>query len=443
MSEPKRGVYYVSLGCFKNLYDTEDISGFLADAGFEPVGVPEQADVIFINTCSFIRPAREESEAVINEMMNTVPDVPCIIGGCMVQQYGKELFDRFPEAAGLVSFQYYHMIGEIALSAVNGERVCRTGTEYSLPWWHERRYRMTPGSYAYLKISEGCDSNCTFCTIPSIRGPYTSQSVEDLVQRALTLSLYGVKEIILISQDSSRYGKDVYGEPSLPALLREMVRIDSLEWIRVLYLYPGSCLNDELIYLMAEEKKICSYFDIPFQHVSPSVLKRMGRNGSPGDYAAFIARIREACADAAVRTTLMTGFPGETEDDFNMLRSFVSEMKMDHVGCFVYSDEEKAPSRSLGSKVSRKKAKQRKHILMGLQKDITAENNERRIGNVYRVAVDGESEAGLMVGHAEFQSPEVDGIVVWKGESDPGTFADVEITGYDGYDLEGMLKHEG
>jgi len=442
MSEEMFGVYYISLGCFKNLYDTEDISGFMAEAGFMPVHDPGKADVVFINTCSFIKPAREESEEVIREMMRTVPDVPCIIGGCMVQQYGEKLLEKFPGIAGLVSFEHYCRIGEIARSVVQGDRVFRTGSDFSLPWWHSKRFRMTPGSYAYLKISEGCDSRCTFCTIPSIRGPFRSQPVADCVKRALTLTLYGVREIILISQNSSEYGRDIYGEPCLPKLLRELVRIKDLEWIRILYLYPGDSLNDELVSIMAEEDKICGYFDVPFQHVSPAVLKRMGRKGSPEEHHACIANIRNTCPDAALRTTLITGFPGETENDFDMLCRFVKEAEMDHVGCFVYSDEPLAASHSLDGKVKKKTAQQRKHRIMKLQKEIAAEKNEKKIGKVYRTAVDGISEAGLSVGHACFQSPEIDGMVVWEEESEPGTFTDIEITGYSGYDLEGRIAAE-
>jgi len=443
MKARNRRVYYVSMGCFKNLYDTEDLSGFLAEAGVFPVDDPREADVILVNTCAFIKSAVKESEDAVRDVCAEAPDVPCIVTGCLVKRHGEKIFSRLPQVRALVSFEHYGEIAEVVDRVLAGERVCRIGEGYDIPWWHPRRFRMTPGSYAYLKISEGCNRCCTFCTIPSLRGPYRSQPVEALVKRALTLALYGVREIILISQDSSRYGIDLYGKPSLDALLRELVRIEELEWIRVLYLYPGKTLREDLVPLMCGEEKICTYFDVPLQHVSPSVLARMGRKGSPEEYAALVEEIRKHAPEAAIRTTFMTGFPGETEEEFRMLCSFVESMKLDHVGCFVYSSEQGTPAASLPGRVDRKTARERRNTLMRLEKEIVREKNAGRVGRVYRVAVDGISREEVSVGHAEFQSPEVDGLVIWKEKSDPGSFVDVEITGYRDYDLVGRLAGEG
>ncbi|MFH1709307.1 MAG: 30S ribosomal protein S12 methylthiotransferase RimO [Planctomycetota bacterium] len=438
-----RRVHFIGLGCAKNLYDLEDLSGFLIAAGFAPAAEAGRADLILVHTCGFLAEARAEAEGVIGAMLAAHPSTPLIVTGCMVQAHGAALRARFPAIAALVAFPRYTDIGRIAAAVTAGERVDADGPGFAIPWWHPRRFRMTPGSYAYLKISEGCGRRCAFCVIPAIRGPFVSQSVEALVERARTLTGHGVRELILVSQDTARYGKDIYGAPALPRLLETLLAVSDLAWLRVMYLYPGPELDASLIRLMAGEPRICPYFDIPFQHVSARVLKRMGRRGDAAAYRDLVGRIRAAAPGAALRTTLITGFPGETEADLEALAGFVREMRFDHLGCFAYSDEPGARSHRLDGKLPEAVGRARRDRIMAIQQSIAADLNRARVGTEVTVAVDGPGDDGVMRGRTARQAPEVDGCVRIRGRARPGAFAQVRITGCDGYDLVGRVRPSG
>lgn len=429
-----------SLGCAKNLVDSERMMAILTAKGFRFIGDFEKADIIIVNTCGFIVSAKEESiDAIIRYA--SLKQKNCrylVVTGCLVKKYQKELEQEIPEV-------------DLWLTSLNFESIGDRLTEHFTPEMpptccDRRRILTTPKHWAYLKIAEGCNNTCTFCTIPQMRGPYVSRPVEDILEEAKELLQSGVKEVNLLAQDTTVYGKDLYGEPKLKELLKELVKLDFLR-IRILYSYPNR-IDRELIELMAKEEKICNYLDIPMQHASDSVLKAMGRPERRHKLDALLKMIRDVEPDFALRSTFIVGFPGETEEDFEALCSFLKEAKLDWVGAFPYSREDNTVAYDLPDQIDEKTKDDRYNAIMAMLSRCSASQLERWVGRKETVIIDGATEAEDRLstaypyyGRASFQAPEVDGIVYLQGQGDyaPGDVVTVEITGSDVYDLTGII----
>lgn len=439
---------FISLGCAKNLVDSEVMLGYLADAECEVTNDPSAADVIVVNTCGFIDQAKEESISTILEMASYKEKGSCrrlVVAGCLVQRYRDQILEQFPEVDAVIGLDQLSLVVQACtgdpsrLPAVPGE-----ASTY-LYSHEEKRVLATPRYSAYLKIAEGCDHACSFCVIPSIRGGFRSRAPESVVREAEILAGQGVRELNLVAQDSTMYGRDLGMNDGLGSLLRALGGIESLEWIRFLYTYPNS-ITPSLLEAVAETPRICKYIDVPLQHVSTSVLKSMNRGGSPESYRKLIERIRAAVPDVSLRTTFIVGFPGETERDFRELLDFAGETRFDHMGVFSYSDEEGAASRNIRGKVPDALKKERLDRLMGLQAGISLENNRRKIGKCYPVLVEGVSEETDMLwkGRLPGQAPDIDGLVYINDGIDetvhPGDFRIVKISDAFEYDLAGGLE---
>ncbi len=430
-----------SLGCAKNTVDSEVMAGIILKSGCEITDYPVEADFIIINTCSFILDAKLESIELACEMAaikNDYPDKKLIIAGCLAERYPKELRTEIPEIDALVGTANYDRISETMANIVLGLGFQDfTGNLNRIYLPKADRFLTTPEHYSFLKISEGCNNACAFCIIPSLKGSYKSMQIDYLIKESKFLANSGTKELILIAQDTSRYGIDVYGKPNLIALLKELEKIDGIEWIRLHYMYPD-IVKDDLIEYIANSKKVLPYFDIPLQHISDNVLKRMRRNTSKRDIIALIKKIRTAMPNASIRSTLIAGFPGETDDDFEQLMNFLEEYRLDKVGVFTYSDEEGAFSSKLDGKLSEDVKEYRKAELMYLQEKISLEKQASRLGNIERVLIDG-FDGGFYVGRTYRDSPEVDGInYIYANpniEIEAGKFFDVKVVEYDNYDV--------
>lgn len=446
MAGKKIGI--VSLGCAKNLVDSEIMLGLLRDAGCEITSDPEQADVIIVNTCSFIGPAKEESIDTILEMAQYKEIGNCqalIVTGCLPERYGAELMQEMPEVDAVVGTGDFDRIVDIVERSVAGERL-KEVTHRAISYERELPRVISTGNHsAYIKIAEGCNHTCAFCVIPSLRGPYRSRSMESIVAEAKLLAEQGTKEIILIAQDTSAYGFDLYRELKLPELLRRLCRIDDLEWIRVLYTYP-SHFTDELIDVMASEEKICKYVDLPLQHSHDAVLQRMKRPGSRAKMLALIDKLRQKVPEITLRSSFIVGFPGESEEEFMDLYRFLEEVQFDHVGIFPYSREEGTVAYDLPNQVDEETKLSRRRRLMELQQRISLQKNRSRLGKVYPVLVQGtSSESDLVVeARGEWQAPEVDGVVyIGDPTLEPGSMVQVRITQAFEYDLVGeVLRNE-
>ncbi len=440
-------VLFISLGCDKNLVDSETMLGLLVSGGYEMTDDEAQADVIIINTCCFIHDAKQESVDHILEMAEYKKSGQAkalIVTGCLAERYQKEIMKEIPEVDAVLGTTAYDKIVEAVEAALEKKKVLRLEDLRGLPQVETKRQVTTGGHYAYLKIAEGCGRHCTYCIIPKIRGPYRSVPMERVLSEAEELAGQGVKELILVAQETTLYGTDLYGEKRLPELLRGLCKISGVQWIRILYCYPEE-ITDELIQVMKEEPKICHYLDLPIQHASDEILKRMGRRTSKRELKEVIAKLRAEIPDICLRTTLITGFPGETEEQHEELMEFVDEMEFDRLGVFPYSPEEDTPAATMPGQIEEGVKEDRQAELMELQQDIAFEQAEAMVGRELLVMIEGKlTDEPVYVGRTYKDAPNVDGLIfVETGEClATGDFARVTVTGAQEYDLIGGLSDE-
>lgn len=437
-------VLFVSLGCDKNLVDTEVMLGLLAAKGHQMIDDETQADVIVINTCCFINDAKEESIQTILEMAELKKEgrlKALIVTGCLAQRYKNEIIEEIPEVDAVLGTTSYDKITEAIDEALKGHVTIEMQDIDALPEVDTKRLVTTGGYFAYLKIAEGCDKHCTYCIIPKIRGNFRSVPMEKLIREAQELADQGVKELILVAQETTLYGKDLYGEKALPKLLKELCKISGIQWIRILYCYPEE-ITDELIQVMKEEKKICHYLDLPIQHASNEILKRMGRRTSKEQLIEIIGKLRKEIPDIALRTTLITGFPGETKEQHEELMDFVDEMEFDRLGVFTYSPEEDTPAATMDGQIEESVKEDRQAELMELQQDIAFDLAEDMIGREVLVMIEGKvADENAYVGRTYKDAPNVDGLIFVNTDEElmSGDFAKVKVTGALEYDLIGEI----
>lgn len=435
-------VSLASLGCSKNLVDAEHMLGILSEHGFEIVENEEDADVIIVNTCTFIESAKNESIECILELSQYKSNGSCkalIVTGCMAQRYKEQILSEMPEVDAVIGTNEYDKIADVIAELDNDKTDilwCGAGCpdEQNMP-----RIRTTPSYTAYLKIAEGCDNHCTYCVIPSIRGRYKSRKIEDIVSEAEKLVSDGVRELVVIAQDTTAYGKDIYGEFCLPKLLKKLCSIEKAEWVRVHYCYP-ELMTDELIDVFKTEPKLCNYFDIPIQHCSDKILKRMGRRTNKAQIIGLIDKIRREIPNAAIRTSLIAGFPGESESDFEELCDFVREVRFERLGVFAYSREEDTPAYGFDNQIDEDEKERRRDLIMLIQSEIAEEQNAKKINSVVRVLVEGKDEIiKSFYGRTYADSEEIDGKVFFKSDRNslPGEFVNVKVEQTMEYDLFG------
>ena len=440
-------ILFISLGCDKNLADSEEMLGLLTAGGHEITDDETQADAIVINTCCFIKDAKEESVETILEMAEYKKTGSChalVVTGCMAQRYQKEIIQEVPEVDAVLGTTSYGDIVKALEEAEAGNHFEEFRDIDYLPDTGSKRVLTTGGHFGYLKIAEGCDKHCTYCIIPKLRGRFRSVPMERLVAQAEDMAEQGVKELILVAQETTVYGKDLYGKKSLHILLKKLCEIRGIRWIRVLYCYPEE-IYDELIETIRDEKKICHYLDIPIQHASDRILKRMGRRTSKQELIDIIGKLRKEIPDIVLRTTLITGFPGETEEDHEELKEFVDEMEFDRLGVFTYSPEENTPAAEMADQVPEEVKEERRDELMELQQEISYDRGQDRIGQELLVMIEGKvADESAYIGRTYGDAPKVDGyIFVQTGELlMTGDFAKVRVTGALEYDLIGVLSDE-
>ena len=440
-------ILFISLGCDKNLADSEEMLGLLTARGHEIVDDETLADAIVINTCCFIKDAKEESVETILEMAEYKKSGSChalVVTGCMAQRYQKEIIEEVPEVDAVLGTTSYGDIVKALEEAVAGNHFEEFRDIDYLPDTGSKRVLTTGGHFGYLKIAEGCDKHCTYCIIPKLRGKFRSVPMERLIAQAEDMAEQGVKELILVAQETTVYGKDLYGKKSLHILLKKLCEIKGIRWIRVLYCYPEE-IYDELIEMIRDEKKICHYLDIPIQHASDRILKRMGRRTSKQELIDIVGKLRKEIPDIVLRTTLITGFPGETEEDHEELKEFVDEMEFDRLGVFTYSPEENTPAAEMADQVPEEVKEERRDELMELQQEISYDKGQDRIGQELLVMIEGKvADESAYIGRTYGDAPKVDGyIFVQTGELlMTGDFAKVRVTGALEYDLIGVLSDE-
>jgi ribosomal protein S12 methylthiotransferase len=440
-------ILFISLGCDKNLVDTEHMLGSLAGRGYEMTDDETEAEIIIVNTCCFIDSAKEESVNTILDMARYKTEGKChtlIVTGCVAERYKNEVLEEIPEVDAIVGTNSYNKIEEAILKAGEGVRPSILEPLDHIPDGAKKRVMTTGGFYEYLKIAEGCDRHCTYCAIPDMRGPYRSVPMEDLIEEAKTLAADGIKELILVAQETTLYGTDLYHEKRLHVLLRELCKIEELRWIRVLYCYPEE-IYPELIQTMKEEPKICHYMDIPIQHANDEVLKRMGRKTSQADLRRVVETLRTEIPDIAIRTTLITGFPGEPEEQFRDVCDFISEMKFDRLGVFTYSCEEGTAAALMDGQVDAEVMQNRKDELMTIQQEISSDRGQDLIGSTMEVFIEGYLSAeNAYVGRTYADIPNVDGMIFIQTNETlhSGDFVKVIVTGAMEYDLVGKLVDE-
>ncbi len=440
-------ILFISLGCDKNLADSEEMLGLLTAGGHEITDDETQADAIVINTCCFIKDAKEESVETILEMAEYKKTGNChalIVTGCMAQRYQKEIIEEVPEVDAVLGTTSYGDIVKALEEAVAGNHFEEFRDIDYLPDTGSKRVLTTGGHFGYLKIAEGCDKHCTYCIIPKLRGKFRSVPMERLIAQAEDMAEQGVKELILVAQETTVYGKDLYGKKSLHILLKKLCEIRGIRWIRILYCYPEE-IYDELIETIRDEKKICHYLDIPIQHASDRILKRMGRRTSKQELIDIVGKLRKEIPDIVLRTTLITGFPGETEEDHEELKEFVDEMEFDRLGVFTYSPEENTPAAEMADQVPEEVKEERRDELMELQQEISYDRGQDRIGQELLVMIEGKvADESAYIGRTYGDAPKVDGyIFVQTGELlMTGDFAKVRVTGALEYDLIGVLSDE-
>lgn len=440
-------ILFISLGCDKNLSDSEEMLGLLTERGHNIVNSEEEADAIVINTCCFIHDAKEESVETILEMAEYKKAgslKALIVTGCMAQRYKEEIIQEIPEVDAVLGTTSYSDIVKALDEVLKGKSFQEFRDINELPAVSASRVLTTGGHFGYLKIAEGCDKHCTYCIIPSLRGRFRSIPEERLIQQAEYMASQGVKELILVAQETTVYGTDIYGKKTLHLLLKKLCGIKGIRWIRVLYCYPEE-IYDELIQVMKEEKKICHYLDLPIQHASDRILKRMGRRTSKEQLVEIIGKLRREIPDIILRTTLITGFPGETEEDHQELMEFVDEIEFDRLGVFTYSAEEGTPAASMDGQIPEELKEARRDELMELQQEISLEKGNERIGQELLVMIEGKvSGESAYIGRTYGDAPNVDGyLFVQTGELlMTGDFAKVRVTGAMEYDLIGELADE-
>ena len=430
----------ISLGCPKNQVDGEIMLEKLNKSGFAVAESIEDSDVMIINTCGFIEDAKREAIETILEVAEykTAGLISAIVvTGCLAERYQEEILREIPEVDSVIGIGADRDIVKVCQKALVGVRSSFYPDKKYLLLDGERMLS-TPSHWAYLKISDGCDNKCSYCAIPGIRGGYIERPMENIISEAKSLAGKGVKELILVAQDTTKYGLKLYGEYRLPALLKELVKIDGIEWLRLYYCYPDR-VTDDLIDVIAKEEKICSYIDIPLQHCNRDILKSMNRSGSYDALKELLLKMKRRIPGLSLRTTFMTGFPGETEAQFEELCRFVKEIKFDKMGCFTFSPEEDTPAFEYENQIDEEVKKRRAEVLMDIQYSITQSANKSRIGNIYRTVIDEKTESGY-IGRSYLDSPEIDsGIIISsEREHNTGEFINVKITDYDGYDLIGV-----
>ena len=437
-------ILFISLGCDKNLVDSEVMLGLLDKKGYQIVDSEEDADIIVVNTCCFIHDAKEESIQTILEMAEYKKEgklKALIVTGCLAQRYQQEIIDEIPEVdAVLGTTSYVHIVEAVEEALAGNGHVVLEDVD-ALPDVKEKRLVTTGGHYAYMKIAEGCDKHCTYCIIPKLRGNYRSVPMEKLLAEAKDLADQGVKELILVAQETTVYGKDLYGEKSLHKLLRELCKISGIQWIRILYCYPEE-IYDELIQTIKEENKVCHYLDLPIQHASDAVLKRMGRRTSKAQLVEIIEKLRKEIPDISLRTTLITGFPGETQEQHEELKDFVDEMEFDRLGVFTYSPEEDTPAATMTDQIPEEVKEDRQAELMELQQEIAFDLAEDMVGREVLVMIEGKvADENAYVGRTYKDAPNVDGLIFINTDEElmSGDFARVRVTGALEYDLIGEL----
>ena len=437
-------ILFISLGCDKNLVDSEVMLGLLDSRGYQIVDDETIADVIVVNTCCFIHDAKEESIQTILEMAEykkTGRLKALVVTGCLAQRYQQEIIDEIPEVDAVLGTASYDKIAEAIDEALDGHTEMYLEDIDRLPQVSSKRLVTTGGHYAYLKIAEGCDKHCTYCIIPKVRGNYRSVPMEQLLKEAKELAEGGVKELILVAQETTVYGQDIYGEKSLHRLLRELCKIDGIQWIRLLYCYPEE-IDANLIRVMKEEPKICHYLDLPIQHASDAILKKMGRRTSKAQLVDTIRTLREEIPDITLRTTLITGFPGETKEQHQELVEFVDEMEFDRLGVFTYSPEENTPAAEMPDQIPEEVKEDRQAELMELQQEIAFDLAEDMIDREVLVMIEGKvADENAYVGRTYRDAPNVDGLIFINTDEElmSGDFAKVKVTGAMEYDLIGEL----
>ncbi len=432
---------FISLGCPKNQVDSELMLSKLDNAGFTIIDTAVGADIVIINTCGFIEAAKQEAIDNILEMVQLKEDGEVgkiIVIGCLAERYRDEILNEIPEVDAVGGLGVNGDIVEFVNNVLKGEETSRYPEKEKLPLCGQR-ILTTPSHWAYLKISDGCSNCCTYCAIPFIRGPFRSRTQEEIVLEAKALAENGVKELIIIAQDTTRYGEDIYGKPVLDELLYKLNEIENIEWIRLLYCYPDR-ITDSLLKAMTECKKVLHYIDLPLQHASGKILKAMNRHGDDKTLLKLINKIREYMPDCIIRTTFITGFPGETEEDFTALSEFVNEMKLDRVGCFAYSREENTPAYGLPEQVEKQVASDRAEIIMEQQYRVNEENLEKLMGKTFDVIVDGyDTYTDSYFGRTYMDAPEIDNNIIFTSgyEIEIGEIVPVEIFDKDEYSLIG------
>ena len=434
----------ISLGCDKNLVDTENMLGRLQQDGHTFTDLEQEAEAVIVNTCCFIGDAKEESINTILEMARLKENGRCralIVTGCLAQRYRQEIYKEIPEVDGIVGTAAWDEISQVLEQAEKGERpLCVTAPE-GLPGKDTERILTTGGHYAFLKIAEGCDKHCTYCIIPKVRGNYRSIPMEDLLKEAEELAEKGVKELILVAQETTLYGSDLYGKKTLPLLLKKLCKIEGIEWIRVLYCYPEE-ITEELIQVIKEEDKICNYLDIPVQSGSDAVLKRMGRRTNAAQIKQIIGTLREQIPDICIRTTLIAGFPGETDEDHENTLNFVNEMEFDRLGVFTYSEEEDTPAAEMPDQVEETIKEKRRNEIMELQQEIAFDAAGEMTGRKVKAMIEGRmEEENVYVARTYKDAPGIDGylFINSKGQFLSGDFVEAVITASNEYDLIGEI----
>lgn len=437
----------VSLGCAKNLVDTETMLGILSKEGYQLVVKEEEADILIVNTCGFIESAKQESINTILKLAQYKKYGRCrvlIVAGCLAERYHQELQSEIPEVDGIIGTGNFSEIIEVIEKTLAGEKYFNYGNQNYTFQEDLPRLLATPSYTAYLRIADGCDHFCTYCIIPYLRGKYRSRKIEDIIREAEKLSRKGVKELIVIAQDISEYGKDIYGKYMLTDLLKELVKIEKIQWIRLLYAYPEN-ITDDLIEVIKNNKKICNYIDIPLQHSHNEILKKMGRKVTKEEIINLIEKLRNSISNIVIRTSLIVGFPGEEEYHFKDLLNFVKNAQLDHIGVFPYSMEENTPAAQLAHQINDEVKKIRQNKIMEAQQSISLKKNKKKVGKIYEVLVEGKSdEDSIYYGRSYEFAPDIDGLVYFKSDLpiSIGNFYSVKIKKAFEYDLLGVVVHE-
>ncbi|MDE5909109.1 MAG: 30S ribosomal protein S12 methylthiotransferase RimO [Lachnospiraceae bacterium] len=438
-------ILFISLGCDKNLVDSEVMLGKLSKEGYSFTDDETEADVIVVNTCCFINDAKEESINTILEMAELKKNgqiKALIVTGCLAQRYQDEIQKEIPEVDAIVGTTAILAIAQVIKEVLQGEPENHMDILDKAPVGGRERIVTTGGYYAYLKIAEGCDKHCSYCIIPKVRGNYRSIPMEDLIKEARSLVSGGVKELILVAQETTLYGRDLYGKKYLPQLLRELCKIEDLEWIRILYCYPEE-ITEELIQVMKEEKKICHYLDVPVQSGSDAVLKRMGRRTDAGQIKAMIRKLRKEIPDICIRTTLISGFPGESEENHEETMDFVNEVSFDRLGVFTYSAEEDTPAAQMPDQIPEEIKERRRDEIMELQQELAFDAAREMVGRTVKAMIEGKvSDEDAYVARTYKDAPGVDGYLFINTDRTfmSGDFVDVLITGSNEYDLIGEIS---